>query len=209
VGAYYENAGGTPSIGEMHVRPGRYVGVAHLAGGLSNVCLVRPSNAGDAPFGDPATLLRSELTRDAFLRERFAGARLIRPPAVLGPLAVDVSPESVAGLILAGDAAGFIDPMTGDGLRFAVRGGALAASASLEALQQGWAGVHERLAAARRLEFSAKWRFNRVVRGLVDSPALVRGATVGARLVPDLLRRLIVMAGDCALPHVEGLSAEG
>ena len=42
---------------------------------------------------------------------------------------------------------GFIDPMTGDGLRFAVRGGELAARAALEALEHGWAGVHARLAA--------------------------------------------------------------
>jgi flavin-dependent dehydrogenase len=198
VGAYFENAGGTPSVGEMHVRPGRYIGIAHLGGGLSNVCLVRTSNAGDAAFGEPASLLRSELARDPLLRERFAAARLIRRPAVLGPLAVDVRSESVTGLILAGDAAGFIDPMTGDGLRFAVRGGALAARASLEALQHGWVGVHGRLAAARRREFAAKWRFNRTVRALVASPALVHGATIGARLVPALLRRLIVMAGDCS-----------
>src|SRR5262245_29854536 len=203
VGAYFENAGGTPSVGEMHVRPGRYIGVADLGNGLSNVCLVRPSNAGDAVFGDPTSLLRSELMRDSFLRERFAAARLVRPPAVLGPLAVDVSPESVAGLILAGDAAGFIDPMTGDGLRFAVRGGALAARASLEALQHGWVGVHERLAAARRREFAAKWRFNRTVRALVASPGLVRGATIGAQLMPALLRRLIVTAGDCAVAQAQ------
>jgi flavin-dependent dehydrogenase len=199
VGAYFENAGGTPSLGEMHVRSGRYIGVAHLGSGLSNVCLVKPSTAGDAAFGDPTSLLRSELTRDPFLRERFAAARVVRPPAVLGPLAVDVTPESVPGLILAGDSAGFIDPMTGDGLRFAVRGGALAARASLEALQHGWAGVHDRLAAARCREFAAKWRFNRAVRALVASPAFVHGATFGARLVPALLRRLIVLAGDCAL----------
>ena len=33
------------------------------------------------------------------------------------------------GLLLAGDAAGFIDPMTGDGLRFAFAGARLAADA--------------------------------------------------------------------------------
>jgi hypothetical protein len=35
------------------------------------------------------------------------------------------------GLLVAGDAAGFVDPMTGDGLRFAVRGGELVADAAL------------------------------------------------------------------------------
>ena len=36
----------------------------------------------------------------------------------LGPLAVESSAAGVPGLLLAGDSAGFIDPMTGDGLRF-------------------------------------------------------------------------------------------
>ena len=88
----------------------------------------------------------------------------------------------VAGLLLAGDAAGFIDPMTGDGLRFAVRGGVLAADAALEALASGWNGVHARLATARRRrEFGAKWRFNRALRAIVASPAAVRVGACAAR----------------------------
>ena len=72
VGAYYENAGGLSSLGEMHVRRGRYIGVAPIPGGLANVCLVKPSMAGDAAFGDPAALLAAELARDPLLRDRFA-----------------------------------------------------------------------------------------------------------------------------------------
>ena len=44
------------------------------------------------------------------------------PIVILGPLAVDAVAAEMPGLLLAGDAAGFIDPMTGDGLRFAFRG---------------------------------------------------------------------------------------
>jgi hypothetical protein len=57
-------------------------------------------------------------------------------------------------------------------------------------------GVHSRLAAARRREFVAKWRFNRTLRALVGSPAGVRAAAAGARLAPGLVRRLIVRAAD-------------
>ena len=53
---------------------------------------------------------------------------------MLGPLAVETTGAGLPGLLLAGDAAGFIDPMTGDGLRIAMRGGELAAAAALEAL---------------------------------------------------------------------------
>jgi flavin-dependent dehydrogenase len=187
-------------FGEMHVRRGRYIGVAPVPGGLTNVCLVKPSGRGDPSFGDPAAVLFHELARDPLLRDRFADARLVRPPVVLGPLAVDVPAAGVDGLLLAGDAAGFIDPMTGDGLRFAVRGGELAAAAALEALEHGWTGVHERFAARRRREFRGKWRFNRTLRALVASPRAVDAAALGARLAPGILRSMIAYAGDCRQP---------
>ena len=56
---------------------------------------------------------------------------------VLGPLAVNARAAGCPGLLLAGDAAGFVDPMTGDGLRFALRGGELAAQAALDELASG------------------------------------------------------------------------
>jgi len=212
IGAYYENFTNgvrrvsdpppdprlTPGVlGEMHIRRGRYIGVAPLPGGLTNVCLVRPSRPGDADLRDPAALLSRELMRDPLLRDRAAAARLAGPPVVLGPLAVDATGAGLDGLLLAGDAAGFIDPMTGDGLRFAVRGGELAAAAAMRALEHGWTGVHQQHAAARRAEFSPKWRFNRALRALVASPRAVDVAAFGARVAPVALRRVIEHAGDC------------
>jgi flavin-dependent dehydrogenase len=118
---------------------------------------------------------------------------------VLGPLAVDpISRTPPPGLLLAGDAAGFIDPMTGDGLRFALRGAEMAAHAALRALEHGWTGVHASLGRDRAREFGMKWRFNRLLRGLVGSPLGVRGATLGGRVAPAAVRALVRMAGDCA-----------
>jgi flavin-dependent dehydrogenase len=96
--------------------------------------------------------------------------------------------------------------MTGDGLRFAVRGGELAARAALEALVDGWPGVHARLAAARRAEFSRKWRFNRALRALVASPAAIEVAAAGARLAPGVLRAIVARAGDCDLARKANLN---
>src|SRR5262245_59694294 len=184
-------------LGEMHVRRGRYIGVAPVPGGATNVCLVKPSHAADGDLRDPAALLTDELARDSILRDRFAGARLVTTPVVLGPLAVDVRSAAIDGLLLAGDAAGFIDPMTGDGLRFAVRGGELAAAAALDALTHGWKGVHARLAEMRRREFAGKWRFNRALRTLVASPRGVSAAAAAAPLAPAVVRAIISRAGDC------------
>ena len=197
IGAYYDMDAARSPFGEMHIRQGRYIGVAPLAGGLANVCLVKAAAGGDCEFGDPAALLAKELAADSLLRERFAASRLVRPPIMLGPLAVDAADRAIDGLILAGDAAGFVDPMTGDGLRFAVRGGELAAAAALQALEHGWHGVHERLARRRREEFAAKWRFNRALRALVGSPTAVQWSALGARVAPSAVRALIARAGDC------------
>jgi flavin-dependent dehydrogenase len=203
IGAHYTDIADLSSKGEMHIRAGRYIGVAPLPNGLTNVCLVRPSGPAEAGphvrMGDPEALLRHEITRDDHLRDRFARARLVRAPIVLGPLAVDSIRQSSDGLILAGDAAGFIDPMTGDGLRFAVRGGELAAAAALEALAHGWSGVNARLSEVRRREFAGKQQFNRALRSLVSSPLAIGLATRGARLAPWTIRRIIERAGDCDL----------
>jgi flavin-dependent dehydrogenase len=206
IGGYFENMATVrePAIGgafgEMHIRRGRYIGVAPVPGGLTNVCLVRPFAPGDASLHDPGALLRAELARDPALRDRFTGARLVQPPAVLGPLAVDACGDPIDGLLTAGDSSGFIDPMTGDGLRFAIRGGELAALAALEALEHGWSGVHAGLAARRRREFGGKWRFNRALRALVGSPQAVAAAALGARVAPRVLQAVITNAGDCDLP---------
>lgn len=203
IGAYFEGVsfknGERSTFGEMHVRRGGYIGVAPVPGGLANVCLVKPWPGSDSTFRDPEGLLRRELARDPMLRERFRAARLVVPPVVLGPLAVDVRPHAIPGLLLAGDAAGFIDPMTGDGLRFAVRGGELAAQAALQALASGWAGVHDRLARERRREFAMKWRFNRTLRTVVSSPAAVRLGEAVALVAPSALRAVVRHAGDCEL----------
>jgi flavin-dependent dehydrogenase len=204
IGAYFENfmpsgsdLGQTPRFGEMHVRRGHYIGVAPVPGGLTNVCLVKPSGAADPDLADPSALLTRVLAADPLLRDRAADARLIAPPTVLGPLAVDVRDESIDGLLLAGDAAGFIDPITGDGLRFAIHGADLAAAAALRALEHGWSGVHAYLMAERRDAFGGKWRFNRGLRALVASPFAVSAASLGARIAPPVLKAVIARAGDC------------
>jgi flavin-dependent dehydrogenase len=195
----------------MHVRRGGYIGLASVPGGLTNVCVVKawepsrdePGGAlGEGALRDPEGFLRRELARDRLLHERLACARLVTPPAVLGPLAVDVDEPSIDGLLLAGDAAGFIDPITGDGLRFAVQGGQMAADAALQALEHGWPGIQASLARARRRAFAAKWRFNKTLRTIVSSPAAIRAGEAAASVMPLALRAIVRRAGDCDLRDV-------
>lgn len=180
-------------FGEMHIRKDRYLGIAPMPGGITNACVV---TADRSVLRNPRTLLREAFDRDPIVRDRFSRATLLNPPVCLGPLAVESSSSGMPGVLLAGDAAGFIDPMTGDGLRFAFRGAELAASLALDALCNGKTNVHRDLDNVRRREFAAKWRFNRCLRGLVGSPSGLKIASMGATWSPLLLQRVIEYAGD-------------
>lgn len=199
IGGYFSGVAGCDGVGEMHVRRGHYLGVAPVPGGLTNVCVVVPHAAGDPAIGAPGELIRSRLQSDPALRDRFAGARAESQPVMLGPMAVDTTAAGEPGLLLAGDAAGFIDPMTGDGLRLALTGAELACAVALEVMagRISRETAHVELARRRRDAFAAKWRFNRTLRLLVTSPQGVSAAAFTARAVPLLFESIVRYAGDC------------
>ena len=193
-GAYFSDVAGMTRHGEMHVRRDGYIGLAPLPGDVTNVCVVRDRphlRAGETP----SALVARAIAADTTLRERFASARRVSEVAVLGPLAVDARAAGCAGMLLAGDAAGFIDPMTGDGLRFAIRGGELAARAALAELQTGQPAC-ARLHGWRSREFIGKWRLNRALRTLIGSPHALTCAAVMAGAWPAPVEHLVAVAGD-------------
>jgi len=192
VGAYFEGVDAMSACGEMHIRGGRYLGVAPVPSGLANLCWVSESYVG---LADPAGALWSAIRAIPEVAARCRDARMVTRPSLMGPLAVDSAGCGVPGLLLAGDAAGFIDPMTGDGLRFAIVGGELAARAALGALADGRA-AHVRLSRWRRQAFGRKQRFNRVLRALVSLPSGITTASAAARVAPWTVRRLVAEAGD-------------
>lgn len=183
-------------VGEMHVRHGWYCGVAPLPDGRINLCVVTDRREGAA---DPLGLIRHYLARDPELHRRFGEAECTTPVSVLGPLAVDVTSAAMPGLMLAGDAAGFVDPMTGDGLNLAMRGATLAAAEALRVLESGdWDLAVRRLNTERARVLGAKLTFNRALRRLTSSAGSLVAASLAARLAPSLIRSLIVRAGDAA-----------
>ena len=209
IGAYFTGVTEMTSLGEMHVRRGHYIGVAPVPGGLTNACLVVPHVAGDQPLSRPDDALSAVLHSDPQLKARFEHAKAVDPAVMLGPMAVDTTAVGQPGLLLAGDAAGFIDPMTGDGLRFAFSGAEMAANV----IQEVFAGTlpddraHVELQKRRREAFAMKYRFNRTMRSLVASPVSVTLSATTARVLPSLFAAMIDYAGDCG-PAKAGPSHE-
>lgn len=195
-GAYAGGVDGMRDLGEMHIRAGWYLGLAPMPDGHTNVCVVTTPRAGTPA---PMDVIRQAIRRDPAIAARCTRAEWSGEVRVLGPLASDVTALGVPGLFLAGDASGFVDPMTGDGLHIAMRSALLASEHALGALATG--NVHQALVdftAAHRRRLGAKLRFNRAMRQLVETPAAVDAAGFGARFLPGLVRRAIRYAGDVA-----------
>lgn len=200
IGAYYEDVDRLDADGEMHIRDGHYIGVAATPDGRVNTCLVQPHGDGDR-WPAPAALLEARLDADALLAPRFRRARRLSPPRVLGPMAIVTPVPGCPGLLLAGDAAGFIDPMTGDGIRLALTGAELAAGVAAEMLD-GVTSIekgHGRLATLTRRHLETKRRFNRALRRVVASPRAVGVVAHVAAVCPSAFSMLIRYAGDCRI----------
>lgn len=198
VGGYFEGIDEVGDCGEMHVRAGHYLGIAPVPGGLANACYVSTRPPSGEGWRAPASLIARAVAADRMLAPRFARARLVAPVAVVGPLAVDARGAGVPGLLLAGDAAGFIDPMTGDGLRLAFTGAELAATVALAQLEGRLTSAEapRELARRRREALRVKHVVNRGLRALVGAPRGVAAAASLARLAPGAFGAIIRYAGD-------------
>jgi flavin-dependent dehydrogenase len=96
--------------------------------------------------------------------------------------------------VLVGDAAGFYDPFTGEGVTLALRSAELAAAAIGDALERPGGGP---AAAARELRARppratrAKFRFNRTLQLIVGWPEAANTMARKLRRRPDLADRLV------------------
>lgn len=119
--------------------PGGYAGIAPQADGLANVSIVVPRSEGKR-LGGSASITKYFLSRLAGFPQ--LGSRLRQAEIVAGPwttsgLAGRVRRRVDDGLILVGDAGGYYDPFTGEGIYRGMRGAELAAQVGGPALARG------------------------------------------------------------------------
>lgn len=106
------------------------------------------------------------------------------------------------GAVLVGDAATFINPFTGEGVFFALRGAQMAAEAVSGGLARGNVGRQSLRGydAARRAELLPRYRLCDAVQRVVHSPALLDWASERLRRSEPLTKVLLRTIGDLGRP---------
>ena len=195
---HYRGVPWPADFGEMRVGRRGYVGVAPLGDDLITVGLVMPLPARPRPLGPPAAALEQALGEYPDLAARLARGARVRPVHGVGPLAHTVRSCAGAGYLLVGDAAGFLDPFTGEGIHRALRGAEIAARAADRALREhrGAAAIAREYALARRRAFGAKERLTAIIQLFVQVPGLMNYVVDRLNRRPTLGAQLANVLGD-------------
>lgn len=192
--ARYAGVAGLDQHGEMHVGRRKYCGLAPLGDGLLNVGLV--TGLGDRAAGEPIDRYFDRcLDELPAVQQVLRGARRITPVRGMGPLARRVRQVAGPGYVLVGDAAGFLDPFTGEGVYRALRGAELAAEAIDRSLAHG-AAEPQAYAQARGAAFRDKERVCWLVQLFLAWPPLFDRAVRHLGQRPELTAVLAGALGD-------------
>ncbi|MDQ2745050.1 MAG: geranylgeranyl reductase family protein [Chloroflexota bacterium] len=197
--AYYEGRNWLPDrFGQMHVSLSGYCGIAPLGPESANVAMVVREDA-VARSGQSATEFYSQwLARHPGTRRALAGCRRVTPVRGVGPIGSRTTRSWVPGALLVGDAAGFFDPFTGEGIFRALQGADLAARVAHAALQRGTVGDRGLSPYGRLRVESFRWKSlaTSLVQCFVQYPALMEYALprIASRPIPD--HTLSMVLGD-------------
>lgn len=205
--AHFRGLGRLGDWGEMHVAPGGYAGLALLEDGLATVTLITNVDAVAGRSGSVEDYYAEKLAEIPVVREMVAGAERVGPLRGVGPLARQVRRRTGDGYLLVGDAAGFLDPFTGEGVYKALRGAQLAAPVILAALERGDTSARALAPYARAYHraFFANTQVLRIVQGFVHSPAAM-GYVIDRLEQRDELGRLLTGVVSDLRPAQQALS---
>jgi len=196
VRGHWDGMEGLTAFGEMHVGGGGYCGLAPLPGGRANVTFVLDQNKMVPAGGDLEAFYRSRLSDWPRIAERLTNARLVEPPRAIGPLALESSRAWAPGVLLVGDAAGFFDPFTGEGIAAGLKSADCAAEIG-HAFLTGRRKTLADYGRAHQEMTRQKFRFNRTIQWIVGREQLAELAALTLHALPAVANHLVDKAGDC------------
>ena len=189
--------------GEIYVDPPDYSILNPVAPGIVNVSLVVPLAHAKPYSARLETFMEARLRQLRHVPARLAGMKAEGPVMAMGPLAYRVGEPRVGGVLLAGDAAGFYDPFTGEGLYTALRSAELLAEVAHPALTSGdvSVGALAPYALAKRAAFADKARVTQALQLIIAHRRLANSAARFLQRRPALLGTLMGVIGDFIPPR--------
>ena len=144
---------------------------------------------GVAVLGGPRGDFETRLGAFPALRERLAGAAPASDIRGAGPLRQDVRRRAAGNVLLVGDASGYLDALTGEGV-----GVALAQAAALaDCIAAGRAGDYER---AWRRASRKSWLLTSGLLWARHQPLLARRIVPAAQCLPRLFTSIVNLVGE-------------
>ena len=180
VGAYFSGLPRTAPAGELHLGPALYCGVAHFGGGVANVCMALPRERWRR--GGPQQVFDAALASLPVLADAMTNARRESAFRCAGPVGFAARDVVAPRVLLIGDAAGHLEPITGQGIFLALHSAILAADVACDAL-----GAND--LSHRRLSVYARRRA-REIAGKTIASRLLQRLAFHRKLTPLLVRRL-------------------
>lgn len=168
---------------ELHLFDGGYAGIGAVEDDRDNLCFLATVGTLRACAGSPERILVERILRNPAARARLSGSRRCSPWKSVGPLRFGARRPVLSGAFLVGDAAGTIDPFTGEGMSHALTGAEALVPFLLRGDAEGWEREWRR-------RFGAPTRRNRAIGLLFERPRL-GGAALRAIGSGALLRRLV------------------
>ncbi len=183
---------------EVHFCEGGYFACTAVEGGLVSLNLVLDRSLYTSAGLPRDAVLESWLARVPALGERLARGRRVDLVRGIGPLATRTSQQTFDGAALVGDACGYVDPVTGEGIFFALKGAEMLARSAIPALH---ARRVDRVALrgyvrGRNREIAPRAAFSTLLQRGLRHPGLVRSALGMLEKRPELVDVLVSVTGD-------------
>jgi len=199
---YVSGVPGCGEVGEIFVDPPDYAILNPLAPDRVNLSLVVPLAHAVPWRARLEDFFAARVKQLPHLARRLVGAVRVAPLASLGPLAYHVAPPREGGVLFVGDAAGFYDPFTGEGIFTALRSAELAAETVVDALRAGdlSAAALSTYERARRAAFADKARVTQILQALIARRSVANLAARWLAGRPRVLSALLGVIGDYVPP---------
>ena len=180
----------------MHIsRPG-YTGISSVGKDRSNLVLVvnRQSMHGEKPD----TFYLDAVMQNCHRRKILQDAERIESVRAIESLAFSVKPVTCGGLLLVGDAMGFIDPFTGEGIYLSLRSSEIAVEVADKAFKKmDWSNeVLKDYEVRRKQEFDKKFLLSRIFQKLIYSRFFCDRVVRALQRKPELAETLVGVIGD-------------